>query len=129
MIAIAQWVASLSAGILISTQTMRFLKTVNEQESSDKIAGQLHTAAIDSQDSEGAQVLGSENLSSALQHIMSSENNSSHVYIDAMHNPSTKGKQDYALGSESLNRMLEDIMAPAANENRRSLIFDPAVQA
>ncbi|KPU74013.1 uncharacterized protein Dana_GF14009, isoform B [Drosophila ananassae] len=119
MIAVAQWVASLSAGLLISSQTLRILKTVNEQEPTARITGQVQTAAVISQDSEGPEVLGSEQLSAALQHLMSSDNNSSHVYIDAMHNPSARGKQDYALGSETLNR----------HENRRSLSFEPAVQA
>ncbi|KAH8413459.1 hypothetical protein KR009_011398 [Drosophila setifemur] len=113
MIAIAQYVASFSAGLLITSQTMRILKTVNEQESVTRTSGQLETAVVDQWVTEEPRLLGSQQLNAALQHIMSSDSNSNTVYIDAMHNSSSNGREEYALGSESLNRMLEDIMTPA----------------
>ncbi|XP_017075710.2 uncharacterized protein LOC108110932 [Drosophila eugracilis] len=126
MISIAHWLASFSAGFLASAQAINFLKTANEDESPARISNQSETAAIDGLAIEEPKILGSERISNVLQHILSSEPNSSHVYIDAMHNRSAN-KQKYALGSESLNQMLDDIMTPTGNESSRTLSMEPAV--
>ncbi|XP_043662715.1 uncharacterized protein LOC122626497 [Drosophila teissieri] len=128
MISIAQWLTSFSAGALASAQAIRFLKTANEGESPAKISNQLETAAIDGLPTEQPKILGSERISNVLQHVLSSERNASGVYLDAMHNRSAN-KQEYALGSESLNQMLEDIMTPAGSVSSRSLSVEPAVDA
>ncbi|KAH8305524.1 hypothetical protein KR018_002742 [Drosophila ironensis] len=129
MLSVAQWLATFSAGIVITSQTMRMLHTVNDREQEDKMYGNLQTAAIAKpEEPEEPQNLGSEQLSNALQHILSSDTNSSHVYIDAMHNDTARDKQDYALGSESLNRVLEDIMTPSGGESSSSLAFEPAAE-
>ncbi|XP_017009705.2 uncharacterized protein [Drosophila takahashii] len=128
MISIAQWLTSFSVGVLASAQGIRFLKTANEEESPTRIASQRETAAIEGLATEEPKILGSERISSVLQHIFSSEQNSSHVYIDAMHNRSAK-REGYALGSESLNQMLEDIMIPVGNGSNRTLSVEPAVEA
>ncbi|XP_017130274.1 uncharacterized protein LOC108147978 [Drosophila elegans] len=127
MNSIAQWLTSFSVGFLASAQAIRFFKTVNEEESPAWISSQQETAAIDGLFTEEPKILGSEQISSVLQHIFSSERKSCHVYIDAMHNRSVH-KQEYTLGSESLNRMLEDIMDPIGNGNCRSLAMEPAVE-
>ncbi|XP_016954780.1 uncharacterized protein LOC108027740 [Drosophila biarmipes] len=127
MISIAQWLSSFSAGVLASAQSITFLKTANEEELPSKISSQLETAAIDGLAKEEPKILGSEHISSVLQHIFSSEQNSSHVYIDAKHNRSAK-KEGYALGSESLNQMLEDIMTATGNVNQKTLSMEPAVE-
>ncbi|XP_037711032.1 uncharacterized protein LOC119548030 [Drosophila subpulchrella] len=127
MISIAHWLTSFSAGVLASAQVIRFLKTANEEELPARISSQLETAAIEGLATDEPKILGSEQISSVLQHILSSEQNSSHVYLDAKHNRSAK-KDGYALGSESLNQMLEDIMTPAGNENHKTLSMEPAVE-
>lgn len=124
MISFVQWLASFSAGLLLCTQTMKILKTVNEQESAAKIADHLDSAVIDESGFGGPKVLGSEQISNTLQHIMNGERHYCRVYLEAKHNNSAKG-QEYALGSESLNRMLEDIMRPAENVNSMALSFEP----
>ncbi|XP_016974895.2 uncharacterized protein LOC108041469 [Drosophila rhopaloa] len=127
MISIAQWLTSLSAGFLATSQAIRYFKTANEKESPARMSNQRETAAIDVSAAEEPKILGSEQISSLLQHIFSSERKSSPVYIDAMHNRSAR-KQEYSLGSESLDRMLEDIMDPVGNGNSRSLAMEPAVE-
>ncbi|XP_033172561.1 uncharacterized protein LOC117148941 [Drosophila mauritiana] len=128
MISIAQWLTSFTAGALASAQATRFLKTVNEEESPAKISSQLETAAIDGLATEQPKILGSEQISNVMQHILSSERSASGVYLDAMHNRCAN-KQEYALGSESLNQMLEDIMTSAGSVSSRSLSMEPAVEA
>jgi len=127
MISIAHWLTSFSAGVLASAQAIRFLKTVNEEELPTRISNQLESAAIDGLATDEPKILGSEQISSVLQHILSSDQKSNHVYLDAMHNRSAK-KEGYALGSESLNQMLEDIMTPAGNVSHKTLSMEPAVE-
>ncbi|XP_017050034.1 uncharacterized protein LOC108094123 [Drosophila ficusphila] len=127
MIVFTEWLTTISAGILASAPAIWFLKRVNEEESPAKISGHLETAVIDGLTIDEPKILGSERICNVLQHIFSSEPDSSHVYIDAMHNRSAN-KQNYALGSESLNRMLEDIMSSAESVNSRSLSMEPAVE-
>ncbi|KAH8282503.1 hypothetical protein KR054_007985 [Drosophila jambulina] len=125
MISIAEWLANFSAGLLLSVQAMRILKTVNEQEGPAKISDHI-SAASDEPEFGGPESLGSEEISSVLQHILNGERNASSIYLDAKHNNIAKG-QKYALGSESLNRMLEDIMTPAESVNTKEVSFEPAM--
>ncbi|KAH8334456.1 hypothetical protein KR059_010410 [Drosophila kikkawai] len=126
MTLIAQWLASFSAGLLLSIQTIKILKTANEQEGAAKISDHPDTAVIDESETEGPESLGSEQISNALQHILSGERNFCSIYLDAKHNNIAKG-QKYALGSESLNRLLEDIMTPAESVYAKELSFEPAM--
>ncbi|KAH8249375.1 hypothetical protein KR032_009073 [Drosophila birchii] len=126
MISIVQWLASFSAGLLLSIQTMKILQPVNEQEGPAKISDHMDSGVIDESEIGSRECLGSEQISNVLQHILNGERNSCSIYLPAKHNNIVKGKK-YALGSESLNRILGDIMTPAESVNTRDVSFEPAM--
>ncbi|KAH8381021.1 uncharacterized protein LOC110181146 [Drosophila serrata] len=125
MNSIARCLAAFAAGLFLSAQTMGILKRVNEQEGAAKISDHMGSAVIDESEIKGRESLGSEQISDALQHILNGDRNSCSIYLHAKYNNIAKGRK-YALGSESLNRILEDIMNTA--ESRNEVSFDPAME-
>ncbi|EDW76631.1 uncharacterized protein Dwil_GK14560 [Drosophila willistoni] len=112
-----RWVATLSGSIVVTAQTFGLLKTVNEMEAAKHMAPVGIESAIISSQLEPPANMGSEKISAALQYILSSKESELDrcpVYIEARNNNTMN---DCVLGSESLNRMLEDITSPLASEN------------
>ncbi|KAH8255658.1 hypothetical protein KR038_008053 [Drosophila bunnanda] len=126
MTSIGRWLATFAAGLLLATQTLRIWKTVNEQEGAAKISDHVDSAGIEDSENEGRESLGSEQISDALQHILNGDRNSCSIYLHAQQNYIVKGKK-YALGSESLNHILADIMTASESINTREASFEPAV--
>ncbi|KAM8715686.1 hypothetical protein ACLKA7_002693 [Drosophila subpalustris] len=118
-----QWLCSLSAGLLVGTQTIRLFKVANEENES-YFAHIMDSSAIRPDDSDLPYIMGSEQISAALQQILSSDEDSleSRLVIrnDMFINTS---QSDCALGSESLNRMLEEMMSSS-----EQISFEPAIQ-
>ncbi|XP_030384572.1 uncharacterized protein LOC115631863 [Scaptodrosophila lebanonensis] len=120
--ALLKWVATVTASLLVTMHGADMIKTVNE-ESAERHASQQAESAVEPTQ---PYLMGSAKVSAALQNILSSDVNAAErsVYIRAMHN---KSKQNYELGSEALNRTLEEIMMPK-EEEKESRTFEPAVK-
>ncbi|XP_022227054.2 uncharacterized protein LOC111077187 [Drosophila obscura] len=151
---LAQWLVSCVVGVVTVTNVLRHCHVANDKETahrtvsiansaeidssalaneeesaSQRFAGQPVTAAIDHSDMIEPPALGSETVNAALQRLFSSKEignlDRSSVYIDAMHN--NANKQEYTLGSEALNRILEGLQAPsgATGGSSKQLSFEP----
>ncbi|XP_034473638.1 uncharacterized protein LOC117781031 [Drosophila innubila] len=121
-----QWLFSISAGLLVGIQTMRLLKVANEENES-YFAHIMDSSAIQNE-SDLPYIMGSEQISAALQQILSSDENileNRSVLINDVFNPI---QSDYALGSESLNRTLEELLASSCHDNAEQIHFEPAIQ-
>ncbi|ALC39812.1 CG17648 [Drosophila busckii] len=121
---VIQWLASMSAGFLLSTNTMRFFKVANEQEDAYIAAG-MEASAVEKLDENEPYIMGSEQLNSALQYIFSSDGNDADYPQFMGYN----SEANYALGSESLNRMLEEMQTPKdGGDNAKLPHLEPAIQ-
>ncbi|XP_034668792.1 uncharacterized protein LOC117901933 [Drosophila subobscura] len=145
----AQWLVSCAMGVAAVTNVWRHCPVANDKETVPRTVSMINTAAIDCLDlaneEESAQragskpldhsdmieppALGSELVSAALQRLFSSKDNwtldRSSVYIAAMHN--NANRQEYTLGSEALNRILEGLQAPTGGPGvtSKQLSFEP----
>ncbi|XP_064535376.1 uncharacterized protein LOC135426272 [Drosophila montana] len=121
---IIEWLISVCAGLLLGTQSMRVWKIANEEHRSPPMAGGMESSAVQAE-LEKPYIMGSEQISAALQNILSSDDNgleNQTLLIGAA------DKADYTLGSESLNRMLEDILGQPCSDNVKLPHIEPAIQ-
>ncbi|SPP79355.1 uncharacterized protein LOC117582116 [Drosophila guanche] len=145
----AQWLVSCAMGVATVANVLRHCKVANDKETVPRTVSMTNTAAIECLDltieEESAQrtaskpldhsdmieppALGSEMVSAALQRLFSSKDNCtldrSSVYIAAMHN--NANRQEYTLGSEALNRILEGLQVPTGGPGvtGQQLSFEP----
>ncbi|XP_002052231.2 uncharacterized protein [Drosophila virilis] len=120
---VIEWLISVCAGLLLGTQSMRFWRIANEEHRSP-VAGGMETSAVQTE-LEKPYIMGSEQINAALQNILSSDDKSLEnqtLLIGAVN------KAGYALGSESLNRMLEDILGQPCSDNVKLPHIEPAIQ-
>lgn len=126
---------SVGSSMLFSSITMRLFKEVNERDESrhsvpqivneeNRIAPVKDSSPMDAV-SEPTYDMGSEQISSALQHILSSDNVLGNLPV-LTYEDNASGNPDYALGSESLNRMLEEMLSPNYNDNAKIPYIAPA---
>lgn len=122
------------SSVLLSSITMHLFKIANEEDEHrhtvPMFAKENNVSPLMDVSPTGAGLkptydIGSELISTALQHIFSSdsivENPPELTHdINAFFNP------DYALGSESLNRMLEEMLSANFNENAKVPYIAPA---
>lgn len=128
---------SVGSSMLFSSIATRLFKEVNENDESRHSVPQTvyeenHIAPIkDYSPINGALEptydMGSEQISSALQHILSSDNIVGSLPVIALEE-NASFNPDYALGSESLNRMLEEMLSPNYNDNAEMPYIAPAQQ-
>ncbi|XP_017151371.1 uncharacterized protein LOC108161595 [Drosophila miranda] len=140
MNSIAQWLVSCAMGALTVTNVVRHVNVANDKETAPRTVSIKNTSAIDSSPMSSEEFaamdhsdlteppdLGSETVNAALQRLFSSEENRSvdrsSVYIDAMHNDANK--QEYTLGSEALNRILEGLQTPSGGVPSKRVSFEP----
>ncbi|KAH8377093.1 hypothetical protein KR093_003419 [Drosophila rubida] len=124
---IVQWLVGIAAGVLAGTQTIRMFKVVNE-DNEYYCPHRLDVPATVPDDAESEDlpyIMGSEQISAALQQILSSDEQNPRIMSDEFAN----GRMDCELGSESLNRMLEEMMTSStSNGNEKLIHFDPVMR-
>ncbi|EDW11680.1 ras guanine nucleotide exchange factor Y [Drosophila mojavensis] len=127
---VIEWLISVCAGLLFSTQSMRILKIANdEKNSSSSSSSQTKPVTAIKDELEKPYIMGSEQISAALQTVLSSDgNNLDNQMLSDNNNNNNNGQFEYTLGSESLNRMLEDMLARPCSENMELPHIEPAIQ-
>lgn len=128
---------SVGSSMVLSSLTTRLFKEVNEKDESRHSVPHIvyeenQTAPVKDSSPihavlEPTYDMGSEQISSTLQHILSSDNILGNLPVLA-HADNASFNPDYALGSESLNRMLEEILSPNFNDNAKMPYIAPAEQ-
>ncbi|XP_062123351.1 uncharacterized protein LOC133836775 [Drosophila sulfurigaster albostrigata] len=123
---IARWLVSITAGLLAGTQTIRMVKVANE-DNEYYCAHCMYSSAVqsESESTDLPYIMGSEQISAALQQILSSDEHNVAMRPRIINNI----QKDCELGSESLNRLLEEMMSSStSNENSELIHFEPAVR-
>ncbi|KAH8263224.1 hypothetical protein KR044_006214 [Drosophila immigrans] len=125
---IAEWLFNIAAGLLAWTQTLRMVKVANE-DSEYYCPHRMHASSPaiyrESESEELPYIMGSEQISAALQHILSSDKNNFTIQPKTLND----AQKDCELGSESLNRLLEELMTGSSgNENSKLIQVDPAIR-
>ncbi|XP_017857734.1 PREDICTED: ras guanine nucleotide exchange factor Y [Drosophila arizonae] len=129
---VIEWLISVCAGLLFSTQSMRILKIANDEKNSPSSSSSQTKSVTAIQDElEKPYIMGSEQISAALQTVLSSDGNNldnQSLSDNNNNNNNNNGQFEYTLGSESLNRMLEDMLARPCSENLELPHIEPAIQ-
>lgn len=131
---VIEWLISVCAGLLFSTQSMRILKIANDESSTSASssagpAAQTKSAAAIEDKLEKSYIMGSEQISAELKTALSSDGDSQDDQaLTVGGNKSNNGCLEYTLGSESLNRMLEDMLTQPCSENLELPYIEPAIQ-
>ncbi|TDG45132.1 hypothetical protein AWZ03_008470 [Drosophila navojoa] len=131
---VIEWLISVCAGLLFSTQSMRILKIANDEKNSSSSSSSETKSVTAIQDElEKPYIMGSEQISAALQTVLSSDGNNLDNQTlpdnnNNNNNNNNNGQFEYTLGSESLNRMLEDMLARPCSENLELPHIEPAIQ-
>ncbi|EDV94196.1 uncharacterized protein LOC6570247 [Drosophila grimshawi] len=122
------WLISCCAGMMLGAQSIDICKIANEENESRHAVG-METSAI-REDFEQPFIMGSAQISAVLQQLLSSDEKGlrSLTQYNIIGTVPNAIKSDYMLGSESLNRMLENMLAHPCNDSDKLPHIEPAIQ-